>query len=388
MRRIAVLCVLLFAGCGGGAPSSVVPADAKIYVGVSAAEAERLLAATSHDVAFERDVQPWLGERAAYFARGAEDEFGLVFDSEDDEQAEAFGRRVARGGPLRASAVIDGRLVLASSRELLRDANAAAGGQALADSTRLDVAGEDEEDAPEILLAAADAAAFTAGLELYDVLPDEPPPLGDGPLTARVWDDLVEVTGLPTQPPAPSLEDVPGDAWLAVATPDLSAHDPLEPARAALDGLQRWPNVGLYELVRPDLDAATMFVQGRSAIDVGARLVADTSDETGLRQKVVAQAREIPRRYWDVELNLGADFLQLGVSRRNRLGPSLYLQVEDGRLTLDLGREVGGVAEDLGDTRRYRDAERRLGGPPSLLIDDLAARNDGRGTLRISRAAD
>jgi hypothetical protein len=99
---------------------------------------------------------------------------------------------------------------------------------------------------------------------------------------------------------------------------------------------------------------------------------------------VVATARDIDRRRWSVDLNLGRDFLQLGVAKR-KLGPDLYLQVENGRLSIDFGNTVGGVAEDLGDTRRYREAARRLGGPPTLLTEDRAARDDGRGTLRISR---
>jgi hypothetical protein len=76
------------------------------------------------DVEFEDDVEPWLGDRAAYFAIGSQDIAGLVFDAEDEEAAEAFGRKVTSGGPMRASAVIDGRLVLTSTPELLRAAAA------------------------------------------------------------------------------------------------------------------------------------------------------------------------------------------------------------------------------------------------------------------------
>jgi hypothetical protein len=388
MRRLAILIAVALAGCGQSAPSSVVPADASVYVGLSAAEAERLPALTSQEVDFEREIRPWLGDRAAYFAR-ADDEYGLVFAADDEEEAEAFGRRVATAGPLRASAVIDGYLVLASSRELLRAANAAAGGQALANSTRLDVTGEDEDDPPEILLATQDTRAFTSGLDLFD-FPSRGPALdlaGDGPLTARLWDEVTEVKGLPARGPAPSLEDAPGAARVAIAASDLSAHDPLEPARDALARVRAWPDVGLYEAARPYLGAATMFVQGRSFFDIGARLVADTDDEAALRRDVVAAARDIYRRRWNVDVNLGRDFLQIGVSRRKGLGPHLYLQVKNGRFYIDFGTPVGGVAEDLGDTRRYRDATRRLGGAPTLLIDELAARDDGAGTLRISRGA-
>jgi hypothetical protein len=103
MRRLAVLVLLALAGCGASAPSSVVPADASIYVGLSAAEAEQLPALTSQEVDFDREIRPWLGDRAAYFAR-ADDEYGLVFAADEEDDAEAFGRRVAtadRCAPLR-----------------------------------------------------------------------------------------------------------------------------------------------------------------------------------------------------------------------------------------------------------------------------------------------
>jgi hypothetical protein len=63
MRRLAALVLVLLAGCGGDAPSAVVPADATIYVGVSEAEVDRIVRGISRDS--EPDVEPWLGERAA-----------------------------------------------------------------------------------------------------------------------------------------------------------------------------------------------------------------------------------------------------------------------------------------------------------------------------------
>ena len=131
MLRILALGLTLlgFAGCGGGdrPPASVVPADATIYVGVDDAQVERLIDATSSDdIDFERDVRPWLGDRAAYFVDAAGDESGIVL------------------------AAIDGHLVIAGTRELLQAAEAAADDRSLADAKRLDVAGEDEDGAPDI----------------------------------------------------------------------------------------------------------------------------------------------------------------------------------------------------------------------------------------------
>ena len=386
MRRLAVLVLLPLAGCGGGAPSSVVPADATTYVGVSAAEAERILSPTSRaDIGFERDVRPWLGERAAYFAMGTSDEAGLVFDVEDEEAAQAFARKVTAAGPLRASAIVDGKLVLASTRELLRAANAAAGGQALADTARLDVAGEDDDEAPSVLFATDRAGVFEAGIEAFDIPVEAAiPVLDDGPVTARVWDHLVEVRGLPESTPAPSLADLSGETRVAIAAADLSSGDPLARGREALEAAERWPpELDLGSLLR-HAGAGTMALQGERGRS-GARIVAEVDDEAALRGAVRALARGLPRRRYIVDLYAIDGALRLLASPRIRSRPH-FLVTAGERLVVETGETLGGSGADLGDTARYRAAERRLGGPPTMLIGELAVRDDGRGTLRISRA--
>jgi hypothetical protein len=383
-----------------------VPADSTVYVGLSAGEAERLLAATSRaDVDFERDVQPWLGDRAAYFALGSADAYGLVFDAEDEDAAEAFGDKVTAAGPLRASAVIDGHLVLAPTREVLRAANAAAGGQALADSTRLDVAGENEDGAPDLLIASDRARTLVAGLELYEVLPDDlpipvEPMLEDGRLTARVWRERnrVDVSGLPPVAAAPSLADLPGGAWLAFAAADLGgALAALGSTREEYARLEAWVALDLDRDVLPHVGRGTLFVQGDRPRDRGAQLRAEVGDEPVLRRVAAATARTLRRRpRTGVEWYADESSVQLTAWRkglspyRTHLLGGFNLAVDDGRLTLELGAPTGGVADDLGETRRYRDAERSLGGAPTLMADLsklgssgwLAARRDGE-TLRI-----
>jgi hypothetical protein len=353
MKRAFVALSLVLAGCGGGAPSEVVPADATIYIGVDAEHAESLVPETSRvDVDFEDDVEPWLGDRAAYFAIGPQDIAGLVFDAEDEEAAEAFGRKVTAGGPMRASAVIDGRLVLTSTPELLRAAAAAARSGSLADSTKLDVAGEDGDDPPDVLVAAEDPPIVPRAFEVVNA---EEPELGeapgDGPLTARLWEEpgrkRSEVARLP--PPsdtAPSLADVPGAAWLAYAWADVAESAPFN----EIEELARLD----LERVLPQLGAGMLFVQGHTPTDTGGRLVAEVADEDAVRRALAG-------------------------SHKGRV------RIADGRLIIDAGVATGGVAEDLDDTRAYKDAARRLGGAPTYLMTDETGYRAARDTFEDGR---
>lgn len=372
-RAIAALLLLTLAGCGGGPPSEVVPADATIYLGADASQAERTIGWPDGDFDFERDVRPWLGERVAYFTLGAPDA-GFVIDSEDDEAAEAFAAKVTTGSQYRASAMIDGHLVLTSSRALLRAANAAAGGEALADSTRLDVEGEDSDDPPAFLIAAEEPGTVPAAFELLmgidgDSIPAEA--LGDGPLTVRLWEKprRIEVTGLPPHADtAPTLANVPGAAWLAVASADLGEDALLARAHEQYEQIEAMTGLDLERSVLPHLGAGMFFVQGRTPTDMGGRLVAEVADEEALRREANA------------------------LERRGGLEVPYRVRISDGRLFLDVGAAPGGVAEDLDDTRAYKDAARRLGGAPTFLLIEgdgyLAARDaveDGRRVVSVEQ---
>ena len=136
----------------------------------------------------------------------------------------------------------------------------------------------------------------------------------------------------------------------------------------------------------PHLGAGLFFVQGRTPADMGGRLVAEVADEDALRREAIALARRVgPKR---ADLNQGKEFLELSVAA----DVPYLVRISDGRLTLDVGVTPGGVAEDLDDTRAYKDAARRLGGAPTFLLVEgdgyVAARDaveDGRRVVSVQK---
>ena len=222
-------------------------------------------------------------------------------------------------------------------------------------------------------------------------IPDEA--LGDGPLTARVWEESsrrIEVTGLPAHSDtAPTLANVPGAAWLAFASADLGEDAALAGEHEQYEQVEALTGLDLERSVLPHLGAGMFFVQGKTPDGMGGRLVAEVADEEALRREATALAQRLgPKRAELHHEKPGAEerFFDLSVN-----GPEVpyFVQVADGRLTLAVGVTPGGVAEDLDDTRAYRDAQRRLGGAPTFLMTDesgyLAARDaveDGRRVVR------
>jgi hypothetical protein len=188
----------------------------------------------------------------------------------------------------------------------------------------------------------------------------------------------LDVTGLgPARPTPPRLDDLSGAAWLAMATPDLGK-DLLAAAGIGFTGTSLFTRAELatgidLEDLLAELGGATLLVQGSDQDDFSAQLQVAVRDEAVVRRAAIATGRAL-RRSESVELFTG-DGVQVmsSLTDRDPTGTGLLdfvsVHVEDERLVVRSGVQVGGTDEDLGETAAFRDAERRLGAPPMLYVE-------------------
>jgi hypothetical protein len=394
MRRVLPLLATaaLLTGCGGEdepGVASVVPADAAAFAELplrdgdnespllaAAGDPATILRSLDSTVDYERDVEPWLGERVAAFA--AEGRVGLVLEADDGEAAERFARR-------RRGAVVEGHVVLGAP-ETLAAARRAAEGDSLADSDPYEALDERAGDREGLALVAPSVLRGLTRSHVSAVI-------RAGGRSAIVAD----VEGLDRgKGRAPALGAIPSRAVLAFASPDVGRD--VEAAIGESELLE-----GLRERFGVNLRATLKAVgAGRLWIGDGRHAGFDAvpkDTELLLRQARALHRRE-RRRGKRLEAYLpkasGQDdpFVQLFVAARGR-DPAYSVEVEDELLDVDIGPE-----EDerlLRDTPLYRDATRVLGGEPTALLDvdrmpengDLervrfvAARDTGGGKQRV-----
>jgi Protein of unknown function (DUF3352) len=373
-RRLLGLVALLAAlvvvvGCGeqtatpsagtGPDPATLAPADAFVYgevvvrpegamrddVAAAAravsrvedpgAELVRLLdrgfRESDQDLTYERDFEPWLGERASGFARfGAskDPEWALYLTVEDRDAAEQADERFRanrvqqRAGRYRGIAydrdvedrsiytALVGDFYVSGSLAGLRAAIDASRGESLADTARFEDAIADvDEDALASLwfdpqqLARQLRDADGVEPELRRVFGSDRFAQAE-PITASLTADAdaivleavadSQLTGASDDAdagPQVDVEQLPGDAWLALASPPIG---PL--LREALDGAgvhdmaaaQLRRGVGL-DLDRDLLDVMGglgLFVRGTSPLDIGGGALLRTTSDAGARRLV------------------------------------------------------------------------------------------------------
>jgi hypothetical protein len=367
----SILLLLVLAGCGSGGsdasstsasnPATVVPPDAAVYLqatlrpsgdmqdGVVAAarkvlhvqdpgaELQRLVDRGLADSpvpgppTYARDVEPWLGDRAAVFVLphgGDKPVAGFVAAVEDRDAFERELGRLRDAGQLRDGGSAGGVAydltrdgepvglvgdfaVLASTLDAFRAAVGASNGDSLADASRFgDATGDVPDDALAFVYADPKALVEAAGT-LRDVpaqlrgalqrLAERGPAVAS--LTASA--DQIAIEGsassrlLATDGSGAevSVGQLPGDSWLALATPPLG---PLVKSALTAAGVhdqaaaQLRATIGL-ELDRDVLDplgGLGLFARGQSLLDVGAGVLLQMTSATAA-QRLLTQLQVI-----------------------------------------------------------------------------------------------
>ncbi|MDP8943674.1 MAG: DUF3352 domain-containing protein [Actinomycetota bacterium] len=359
---------------------------------------------------FERDVKPWLGDRAGLFltsvGRG-EPQVGLVLSATDEGKARAFLEKLERGHAHRerthkgvdytldedgAHAVVEGFVVVTQRESDLRAAIDAAKGSSLADSDRYRQATDDLEG-DRIATAYLDSRALVAlsgpGEQQRQVGKCVLGRAAQQPLVAsvRAEPDAVAVDsatsgegGLPTglflgtEPGL--LPSLPADSWLAFGQPDLGPAvkrvvDCLSGALGGEVARQQFKRATRLDLDRDVLSwmgDAGLFVRGTNQADLGGALVIETKDPAASRRALTkvlpavrAQAegaRVTPSTLSDVD----AGFTVRSPGGR---GPELHAAQRGRRVVLAFG---GPAAEDgltasrpLSGAASFKDAAASLG---------------------------
>ena len=443
IRAAALVAVLLLAGCGGGGsggdgdPASAVPADALVYaellvrpegslredaleaagkvLGTDDPEARvrELMRGAGEDVDFERDVEPWLGERAGFWAgpAGASDGAGvLLLEAADIDAArdsiraslERGGRTVAErshrdtdylvGSEELAAGIVGDFAAFGREADLRRTIDAFEG-ESLAESDAYARAVDGLED--ERLahfwadmrrlaeLAAADeqmgalvpfdslrplAGAFAADGERLAV---EVRSEGDDRLLGPWF-----AAGA-----TPLVRELPADAWAAGGTADAG-----EALRSAIDGvagafggialrrqLQRESGLDLDRDLLDWIGDAAFFVRGATPAAMEAGLVVEPADEDraadafGRLLGAIQRALEVDARPVDISGADQAFALHDGTAPR-----PIVLARGSGLVVATFGvgaaEAVLAPGDRLGDTEAYAEAEELIGMEPSLLV--------------------
>lgn len=458
-----LIAVLTACGAGGGAgadgdPASIVPAQAGLYFEAQVrpegdrrkdalAAAGKLLRTpdpeprlrelldeatkdSGEDFDYDRDVAPWLGERAGVFVGdlAADEPNGLVVAATTDEDKardaiEGALRRSPSGGRMRersyagidyrvgadgtAVGIVDGFLVAGDEQELKRSVKAAES-RSLADSNRYQdtLDGLSKErlatgylDAKELAGAAARAdpasAAqldqVTARLELEKVAPVGLAFLADGD---RLAVDAVQslkgagrlyrqLAGLASGASAPLTGELPGDAWAAYGVPKLgrSARVIYEELAGGLGGaaiseqLRQQLGLDLDEDVFRWIGDTAVFVRGTSTDTLEGAVVIQATDPAKARRAVAKLVGVATQRQPSLGLTPtafpGAELAF--TARTGTPGRQGYLAVGNGRVVLGVGERAtrDGLrtrGDTLADTEGFKRARRLGGAEPSFFV--------------------
>jgi len=393
---------------------------------------EKAFSESDSGLSYTEDVEPWLGDEAAFFLNrvGDDDAEGAFLVATEDEERALAAVEKAEGDAREASykdhdyltyeddtaaATVDGWLVIGSVSGFKAAVDTAEGGEPLEDAERYDQA---LADAPEQRLG----FLYFDTRGLFEQLQRAPGGAALGPFTRLFQEpyvttidaeeDVVKfeatvpeslVRALPVFGQGSDLAgELPGDSWLTIAQPDLG--ETLDSYIGLFAGA-----VGGRDMIEGQLEAATgldlqrdvlgwmgdfgLFVRGTSVSELNGALVVETSDEAASGRLIDAIARlargqaDGGERVLPLQLGGGGEGVTL---RAPELPQPVHLFQRDGRVVFAYGdaaaEDALAPAERLADTAEFKDAERALGdvavsfylavGPVLDLADSAGAASD------------
>lgn len=365
LALVALLGLLVLAGCGGGEsesasnggpdPATVAPSEAAVYgevlvrpsgdvqAGVVAAarkvlrvddpgvELRRLIdealadsGVGSSTQTYAKDIEPWLGDRLGVFlllptGGASEPDVGLAVAARDEGALEDELARQRADGDLRPggtyrgvsydvdrddgspNAVVGDFLVIGSTMRAFRAAVDASKGSNLAGEQRFEDA-TDALDADALAFVYADPQEIAAQLQDADAIDPQAKRLFTAPrlaqadpatlsLTARSDELVLQISGDADAVAAGgdaagddvTVGELPGDAWLAAATPPLG---PLIRGALAGAGVHEMAAVQVRQALGLELDrdlldplgGLGLFVRGVSPLDIGGGALLQLAD--------------------------------------------------------------------------------------------------------------
>jgi Protein of unknown function (DUF3352) len=371
---------------------------------------EKLFTEAETPLSYREDVEPWLGDEAAFFVsnvrpEGDDADAALLVATEDEDATVAAiekagdARRTEHDGTdvwvhdggEEAAAVVDGWLALGTPGAIEAAIDTAGGDDPIEDADRFR---ETLEDAPEERLGFVyvDMRGF---LESVRGMPGMVPL---GPFRALLGDPILvtadageagvrfEATipssiaaGLPIVAEGTGAAgELPADAWVALSQPELGrtvdtyvdlvgsaagGRDVVEEQFEAMTGLDLEKDVTSW------MGDWSAFVSGTSVEDLGGAVIVETDDEEASGRFVDGLAR-LARRTAGQSLTVGP--LDVagggeGVTMRSRNYPEpIHLFQRDGRVVAAFGDAAANdaidPAEPLSGTAGFARAEEALGG--------------------------
>ena len=400
---------------------------------------ENAFADSDSGLSYKKDVEPWLGEEAAFFvsrlnAEGDDGDGAFLVTTEDEERALAAldkgidgKKRDYKGTEYfvedeGAAGVVDGVVVLGTVPAFKAAVDVADGGRALEDDEKFQ---KTLADAPEDRLG----YLYVNSPALLKTLEQSPAGAQLGPLKGFFKEPLLATmdadeagirfeasvpkslaTGFPIVAEGADIAgQLPGDSWLAMAQPDLgkTLDQYVELFGAQLGGrdnveqqFEGTTGLDLQDDVLSWMGDWGVFVRGTSVAELGGALIVETSDEekSGRVIDTIArfarQSADPGEQVGPLELPGGGE----GVTLHTPDVPQpIHLFQQDGKVVLAYGDEAAADAispgQALADTAEFAEAEDALGGDynisfylavePILALADSAGAGEGADWVKV-----